>query len=101
MIRNLSSCTLPVSHILFLYLGWNYRADFDSGLKPNFFFPGHRSGQIIHLNMVLVPYEYLGSWAPLVRKEDKVFHHKGFQMHAELTSTFAGLVWKCHLSVKD
>lgn len=49
--------------------------------------------------MVLVPYEYLGSWAPLVRKEDKVSHHKGFQMD-ELMSTFACLIWKCHLSVK-
>lgn len=62
--------------------------------------------QIIPLNMVLVPYEYLGSWAPSVkkedrvRKEDKAPHHKGFQMDAELMSTFACLVWKRHLSVK-
>lgn len=50
--------------------------------------------------MVLIPHEYLGSWAPLVRKEDKVSNHKGFQMDAELMSRFACLVWKCHLCVK-
>lgn len=50
--------------------------------------------------MVLAPREYLGSLAPLVRKEDKAPHHKGFDMDAELMSTFVYLVWECHLPGK-